>query len=325
VSGRWCASLDCSGSCSKAGGRPCRNSRSGSTRAGRTIYRDLLALQDAGYPIAGDEQGFMSRPCLAGNARQARPEIRLNEREVQALLWAASRESLPGQPFAAELASATVKLQAMLGARAGRAGEPIHDAISVLRRGQKDYSPHRETVLRLVESILRRWRVRICYASPARPEPHDFEFDPYRLLVAPDGLYCVGRTPEYGQVIMLAVDRIRAVSVLEARFEVDPSSDLEKLSRDAFGVVWEEPMTVVVRFSAEQAPYVKERVWHPSQAFRELAGGGVEMTFRAGGEFEIVRWILGWGDAAEVVEPAELRERVAEVLGSAFERYRHSV
>ena len=55
-----------------------------------TIYRDLRVLEDAGYPLAGDERGCMSRPRLAQNPRQARPEIRLNDHELNALLWATS-------------------------------------------------------------------------------------------------------------------------------------------------------------------------------------------------------------------------------------------
>jgi len=62
-------------------------------------------------------------------------------------------------------------------------------------------------------------------------------------------------------------------------------------------------------------------MWHPSRSFRDLPDGGVEPTFRAAGEFEITRWILGRGDAAEVLEPAQLRSHTAEVLAAASEAY----
>jgi proteasome accessory factor B len=286
-----------------------------------TIYRDLRALQDAGYPIAGDERGCMSRPRLAQNPRQARPDIRLSDRELDALLWTSLQARGIGQPFGSDLLSAAVKLRAMLSMRQNPAEHAIENAVSILNRGQKNYGPHRETVLTLVEGILRHRSTRACYSSPSRPEPHEFEFDPYRLLFAPDGLYCLGQNPEYGGVIMLAVDRIRSVSLLAHGFEVDPSFDPERIAEDAFTVAWEDPMTVVVRFRADQAPYVKERTWHPSQSFRDLPDGGVEMTFRAAGEFEITRWILGWGAAAEVMEPEKLRLHVAEALASASAAY----
>ncbi len=80
-------------------------------------------------------------------------------------------------------------------------------------------------------------------------------------------------------------------------------------------------MTVVIRFSRDQAPYVREREWHPTQKIRELKGGQVELTFRAGGEFEITRWILGWGDAAQVIKPRRIERGIRSILRSAERVY----
>jgi predicted DNA-binding transcriptional regulator YafY len=77
----------------------------------------------------------------------------------------------------------------------------------------------------------------------------------------------------------------------------------------------------VVRFRADQAPYVREREWHPTQTIRALPDGRVELRFRAGGTFEIMRWVLGWGDAAEVVRPLALRRQIAAVLRAAAKAY----
>jgi predicted DNA-binding transcriptional regulator YafY len=38
--------------------------------------------------------------------------------------------------------------------------------------------------------------------------------------------------------------------------------------------------------------------------------------------FEITRWILGWGDAAEVVKPPALRQEIADVLTRSAAVYR---
>jgi len=51
-----------------------------------TIYRDLRVLQDAGYPIAGDEQGRLSRPRLLASSV---PNIQFSPPELEALLLAA--------------------------------------------------------------------------------------------------------------------------------------------------------------------------------------------------------------------------------------------
>ncbi len=56
-----------------------------------TIYRDLRVLQDAGYPIAGDERGRLSRPRLL-SARV--PEIRFSRAETEALLMAVAQAQI---------------------------------------------------------------------------------------------------------------------------------------------------------------------------------------------------------------------------------------
>lgn len=285
-----------------------------------TIYRDLKALADAGYPIAGDEDGRLSHPQLLERPRQAKPEVRLSDEEMQSLLWAA-RTAAPRGAFHEALASAAVKLRTMLAVRQNAPAAGFEDLVVRHDWGTKDYAPHQRTILSLVEAILRGHRCNIRYRSPARARPTAFAYDPYRLVHTQDGIYCLGQTPAYGGVTTLAVDRILAMTITAETFVVDPSFDARRYEADAFGVVWDNPMTVVVRFRADQAPYVRERLWHPSQQLRELADGGVELTLRAGGMFEISRWILSWGDAAQVLEPPELREHIRFTLCSAHSAY----
>jgi predicted DNA-binding transcriptional regulator YafY len=54
---------------------------------------------------------------------------------------------------------------------------------------------------------------------------------------------------------------------------------------------------------------------------KDLSDGRLQLTFEAGGTFEITRWILGWGDAAEVVRPEGLRKDVASIPQAAANQY----
>ena len=125
------------------------------------------------------------------------------------------------------------------------------------------------------------------------------------------------KVPPYENITTLAVDRIAAIKILESGFTVDPGFDVARHRQEAFAVVWEKPKKVTVRFSADQAPYVREREWHPTQQIRDLRDGRLELTFRAGGTFEITRWVLGWGDTAEVITPRRLRQHVKTMLAAA--------
>ena len=82
---------------------------------------------------------------------------------------------------------------------------------------------------------------------------------------------------------------------------------------------FEEPMDVVVRFTEDQAPYIRERTWHPSQ---ELEGPGGRASGVAaagwGGSTRSRVGVLSFGAAAEVLEPEELREAVREEMRAAL-------
>jgi proteasome accessory factor B len=288
-----------------------------------TIYQDLHALESIGYPIAGDESGRLSRPRLAAEGRPAIPPVPFTRQEVAALVWAV-KEAGARQPFRSALSTAVPKLQALLPAKEGRLGMALDGTLGGWTRGVKDYSALEPTILRLVEGIIGRSRCRVTYHAPGEKQPKTYPFDPYRLLSVQGGLYCVGRVPTYSNLVTLAVDRVRSLELTDETFTVDPAFDPKRLEAEAFGIVWEKPMTVVVRFSADQAPYVREREWHPTQKLRERRDGRVELTFRAGGAFEIMRWILGWGDAAEVVRPPTLRHDIAAIHRAAARAYNPS-
>jgi predicted DNA-binding transcriptional regulator YafY len=286
-----------------------------------TIYRDLHTLEALGYPIVGDESGRLSRPRLAPDARVTTPPVALTRKEMAALVWAV-KQAGARQPFRATLTTAMAKLQAMAPAREGRLALALDGTIGGWDRGVKDYSALEPTILRLVEAIVSRSRCDVEYRSPRQDRPRRFSYDPYRLLSVHGGLYCVGKVPSYTNIATLAIDRIATLELTDETFIVDPAFDPKRLETEAFGVSWENPMTVVVRFRADQAPYVREREWHPTQMLRQRRDGRVELTIRSGGLFEMTRWILSWGDAAEVIKPLTLRRHVEAILKSAVVRYR---
>lgn len=286
-----------------------------------TIYRDLRALQEVGYPITGDAEGHLSRPTLPSEFRVAVPQVPFTKHEVTALTWAA-KQAGSRQPFRAGLDGALLKLQGMVSAPDARLVQNLTGVFDGWARGVKDYSGFQETILQLVEAIVAKRRCFVRYQAPGRPAPNHFRLEPYRLLMIQESLYCVGKGTYHDSLMSLAIDRFQRVTVTEEPFTVDPTFDLKRYKAEAFGVVWEKPMTVVVRFRADQAPYVREREWHPTQKLKDLRDGRLELTFKAGGTFEITRWILGWGAAAEVVRPKGLRKDVAALLQAAAAQYR---
>jgi predicted DNA-binding transcriptional regulator YafY len=78
------------------------------------------------------------------------------------------------------------------------------------------------------------------------------------------------------------------------------------------GIIWGEGIAVKLRFKPDVAWRVKESRWHPSQQLDELADGGCLLTVSVASMMELGRWVRGWGDRVEVIEPASLREELRE-------------
>ncbi len=285
-----------------------------------TIYRDLRALENAGYPISGDEAGRLSRPRLLPELRRAVPGIRLSDAEIEALLWA-TKQAGQGSPFRSTLNSAATKLRAMASQDQAKIAAGIDQVVAEHTWGVKDYEPHRGTIVRLVEAIVRRRRCEVVYRAPSSSRSKTYRYDPYQLVTVAGGLYCIGRVPHHEGLTTLAVDRVVSMHMLDEKFEIDREFDAERYRRESFGVIWEKPMNVTIRFRADQAPYVREREWHPTQRIRDLPDGRIELSFRAGGAFEIMRWVLAWGDAAEMVRPRSLRAKIEGALKLAVRSY----
>jgi len=115
-----------------------------------TIYRDLRALEDAGYPVVGDEGGHLSRPQLLTDRRRT-PQVRFTPEEISALDWAAAQAS--AGPFSEVLDGARQKLQA-ISAALGQEAAGVARVTDSWGPTAPPTAP--EVLLRLAEAILRR-------------------------------------------------------------------------------------------------------------------------------------------------------------------------
>jgi proteasome accessory factor B len=80
-------------------------------------------------------------------------------------------------------------------------------------------------------------------------------------------------------------------------------------------------MSIQVRFAAEVAHLIGERVWHPSQRREILPDGAVLLSLEAGGRTEILAWLYGFLPHVEVLAPQELRTAFVAGLRAGLARH----
>jgi predicted DNA-binding transcriptional regulator YafY len=134
--------------------------------------------------------------------------------------------------------------------------------------------------------------------------------EPYHLVAYHGNWYVLAGKVPGGRVATFALSRCRQVGGTGEHFSRPAGFDPHAYLKQAFGISRaDQPWKVRLRFSPQVATYVKERVWHPSQAFREGRDGSLEMRMETSSRKEVVRWILSWVPEVQVLAPRELQER----------------
>lgn len=118
--------------------------------------------------------------------------------------------------------------------------------------------------------------------------------------------------------------RIQSVRPTGDRFARPRGFSVDKYLRGSFGVHSAQGrFTVVLRFTAAVADYIREKRWHHSQHLRRLPDGGAELRLKVSSLIEIRRWVLGWGSAAKVIRPPELADAVPQTARDILEAQSH--
>jgi predicted DNA-binding transcriptional regulator YafY len=134
------------------------------------------------------------------------------------------------------------------------------------------------------------------------------------------GFYLVGYCHLRRAIRVFAIERIRSLDVLSRRFTLPAGFDPEKYLAGALGILSGDLVTVKVVFAKKLARYIRERLWHPSQKFRDLTDGRLELTLHVADTLEVRRWILGYGVQADVIEPAGMREALRQEAAALADR-----
>jgi hypothetical protein len=189
-----------------------------------------------------------------------------------------------------------------------------------LLQGRRDYSSSSAVLKSVREALLYQYSLTLAYKTGNGKEA-SYTVDPYTLVSYKGGLYLLGYAHNRKALRTFALERIAAVEMLRERFEIPEHFSLEEQFRSSFGIVDEAVMPVRIRFAPRIAHAVHDRIWHPTQRVEKNGDGSVEISFEAGGVMEIISWLLSYGENAELLQPAELRQEVAKSVRAMEEMY----
>lgn len=150
------------------------------------------------------------------------------------------------------------------------------------------------------------------YTSEGKTKSETYKVQPYQLIFD-NGIwelwaYCLRQKHEGMRLFNLS--RISRVSVLElaGKFALPKNYSFKNFVAGNFGCFNDEnPQVYKIKFSKGSYAwlYSKDRIWGDNQTIEETEDGYI-LSFEASQSKPILRWVLGWGNEAEPLAPADL-------------------
>jgi proteasome accessory factor B len=272
----------------------------------KTVYRDLSILRDAGVPVVSEIVNGEARHRLLRDAEL--PALGLTPLQIAALhLARAELEPLAGTGMVDELDAMLAKLR------------PPNRQQSF---GFASKSGGRPEILRVVERALEsRRRARIEYRAASRGGARSsVHIEPLVLRLADRPYvraYCVERNAER----TYKIDRIARIELTAEPATYRPAQPAERAFANTVKAWTGEPTTVKVKLEPEVSWRAEEYALVPNQKLERCRDGSTVVEARVEGVVETSRWVLGWGSAAEALEPEALRALVRKELVKALDKY----
>jgi len=277
----------------------------------RQVFRDLKALQDSGIPLLFDaqRQGYW----LTGSTYLPPTDFTLDETLSLLILAHNLGRSEAGVPFQSAAQSASAKLLGNLPGRLrGHLGE-LAAAVDVRLDSHHPHQAGHSAYEQLLRAIQTRTRVRIVYDSLFEQGELRTLLSPYRLFFRRRAWYVVGRSSVHRGARTFHLGRMRGLESTSETFEIPARFSLDRYLGNAWHLVRgpERDVRVVIRFQPKVAHNVAEVTWHKTQQLKWNDDGTLNFSVTVDGLSEISWWILGYGDQAEVLAPAELRTAIS--------------
>jgi proteasome accessory factor B len=296
----------------------------------RTLFRDLKELQNIGVapkfsrltPLRPSKSnagttsgGYTITPSTEGGFL---PPVNLNLQEALGLLLLVHK--MRGQiqlPFKNAALLAAMKIECSLPPRVRNYCDHALARITAKAGAQAPApgTPGLDSIFNTLQSAAaQRRKVRIHYDSLFDGQTIDCVLSPYHLFYNQRAWYIVGRSSIHKTIRTFKLNRIKETQILDDQFDDGDNFDLTEYIGRAWSMIPEGRIyDVRLKFTPKVANNVSEVQWHQTQKVKRNPDGSAIIDFRVDGLGEITWWILGYGDQVEVLTPAALRSRIAEV------------
>ncbi|MDP2645526.1 MAG: transcriptional regulator [Desulfobacterales bacterium] len=291
----------------------------------RTIYRDLEALQEAGFPIYTERIKSKHLWSLLDTVRHQIP-LPVTFTELAALYFGFNLLNVFKDTFFYDsLKSLFQKIKNTLPPESITYLENVEQTLQFGFKPYKEYGKFKEIIRQVNEAAINKKSIEIVYYTMSRKSESRRKVDPYRIWFFNGTFYLIGHCHFRGDIRIFALDRIKLLHQTQNSFEIPDDFDLKEFLKPSFGVFQGKAVNVKIRFSPDAAGYIKEKIWLEGQIIHEQADGSLVFEAEVAGTEEIKFWVMNWGSKAEVLEPESLKDEIREEAEAMLKIYKAGV
>ena len=285
----------------------------------RTVFRDLNMLQQAGIPCYHDEEkgGYRIDDTFF------LPPLDLTVSEALALLLVAQNNGrIQGLPLQQKARQAAIKIESALPTHIREHCGQTLRATSVRLSPLAKHDQLEKTFTLLQQAIRRRRKVKIVYASLYEKNVITTNLDPYHLHFSQRAWYIIGHSELHDENRTFKLSRIQLAELLSTNFVPAKPFRIEEYLGNAWALMPEGRIYhIKLLFSKMVARNVAEVLWHRTQKTTWQKDDTLLFEADVDGLTEISWWIMRYADQVEVIEPAALRRRVAQMAHNTARLY----
>jgi len=287
----------------------------------RTVYRDLEALQAAGFPVYTDRIGGKTLWSFLDTAKHSIP-IPFSLPELMALYFSRGMmKVLKDTVFYDSLESLFDKIKSTLPPEYIDYLGQIENSLEVRAKPYKQYGKIREIIEKVSEAAVQKKRIEIVYYTMSRKSRTRRKIAPYKIWFFDGTFYLIANCGLREDIRIFALDRIKALEMTDEIFEMPQDFDFNAFMKSSFGVFHGQPVRVRIWFAADIAGYIREKTWHETQNIAPQSDGSIIFEAEVAGTEEIKYWVLKWGAKARVLAPGSLREETRREVKAMLDNY----
>lgn len=174
----------------------------------------------------------------------------------------------------------------------------------------------------LFDAIISKQPLRITY-QPYGKDAFDSVVHPYYIKQYNNRWFLFGYSTDgvHENIVNMSFDRIKNIAPASVPFVENTFRDFEEFFDDIIGVTRTdaELQSIVLRVAPSRIPYIVSKPLHPSQHNLRASEGIIELEVIP--NRELYQLLLSFGPDVEVLEPSEIRQKMAQFAKSMSEKY----